>query len=172
MKKKRITKQIETGYVDLKTGEVLKSESLKEWSVPREEPDYIKLYLNAVLEFRDVSCSNTPTLMALMKYMSFADDENGGQMIILNKYVKNRIADELGIKQDTLRKNIEKLCFGRILRKIETNTYQVNPYLIGKGDWNSIKNLRASFDWENGFIVAETEHETNTAKNKEIEKGA
>lgn len=164
MKKKKITKEIETAYVDSETGEVISSNSLREWSIPREEPDYVKLYLNAVLEFREVSCSNTPTLMALMKYMSFADNEDGGQMIILNKYVKNKIAEELEIKQDTLRKNIEKLCAGKILRKIETNTYQVNPYLIGKGDWNSIKNLRASFDWKNGFVVTATEHEVTETR--------
>lgn len=158
-RKKRITKEIETGYVDA-NGEVISSSSLKEWLIPREEPDYVKLYLNAVLEYRDVGSSNTPTLMALMKYMTFADNETeGGQMIILNKFVRNKIAKELNIKPDTLRKNIDKLCNGKILRKLETDTYQVNPYLIGKGDWSSIKNLRASFDWKNGFVVTQTEHE-------------
>lgn len=158
-KKKKILKSIQTNYIDQETGEFLRQEDLQEWSVPREEPDYVKLYLNAVLEFNSISSANTPLLMELMKYMTYADDvEKGGQMIFLNSTLKKFICQKLDIKDVTFRTNIKKLCEGKILRKYDTNTYQVNPFIFGKGDWQSIKNLRASFDWNNGFIVTETEH--------------
>lgn len=159
MKKKKIIKEIETGYVDVETGEIISSKTLKEWSLPREEPDYVKLYFNAVLEFNAVSCANTPILLELIKYMSYADDEKGGQMIYLNKYLKDQICKNLNIKDSTLKANISKLCKGNILKRVGTGTYMANPFIFGKGDWASIKNLRASFDWNNGFIVETTEHE-------------
>lgn len=158
--KKRLTKMIVEGCINPETGEILSENRIEEWSVPREEPDYVKLYFNAVLEYNCVSSANTPTMLALLKYMSYAnvDASNGGQIITLNTYVRGLICDSLKIKPDTLRKNIQKLCDGKIIRRIASNTYQANPYLFGRGDWNSIKNLRASFDWINGFIVEETEH--------------
>lgn len=159
MKKKRIIKHIETGYVDTTTGEIINEETVKEWIVPREEPDYVKLYFNAVLEFNEVSCANTPVLMALLRYMTYADDEEGGQIIYLNQALRKRICNKLEIKESTLKSNLSKLCKGNILKRLENNTYQANPFIFGKGDWASIKNVRASFDWEHGFVVEETTHE-------------
>ena len=159
-KKKRLLKEIRTELVNQNTGEILQNQILQEWVVPREEPDFVKLYLNAVLEYNAISCANTPLLAELLKFMSYADDEeNGGQMIYLNKSLRTKICAKLDIKEVTYRTNIKKLCDGKILRKIATDTYQVNPLIFGKGNWSNIRNLRASFDWENGFVVKSTEHE-------------
>lgn len=157
--RKRITKEVFTEYVNFKTGEISSENLTKEWIVDREEPDFIKLYFNAICGFNDVSPANVPVLMALLPYMTYADDSHGGQIIGLTSYIRDRICEKLNIKPETLRKNINALCDGKILRKIATNTYQANPHLFGKGDWKSIKNLRGSFDWEHGMVVTVTEHE-------------
>lgn len=168
MKKKRIIKQVETNFVDTTTGEIVTNEILKEWIIPREELDYVKLYFNAVLEFNAISSKNTPLLIELIKYMTYADDiDRGGQIIYLNKYLKDKICQKLKIKDITFRTNLKKLCDGKILRRIATSTYQANPLIFGKGDWQSIKNLRADFDWTNGFIVLETKYEKNSEELEE-----
>ena len=159
MKQKKLTKEVIVTTVDMTTGELIESTSKQDWIIEREEPDFIKLYFNAVLEFNKVSCVITPLVTELLKYMSYADDENGGQMVYLNTALKKKICKNLDIAEVTYRTNIKKLCDGKIIRKVERDTYQFNPYIFGKGNWNNIKDLRASFDWRNGFIVLETVHQ-------------
>ena len=67
--RKRLTKEVFTEYVDFETGEIKDELSLKEWVVDRDEPDFVKLYFNAICGFNDVSPANVPTLMALLPYM-------------------------------------------------------------------------------------------------------
>lgn len=159
-KRKRVVKEYATTIVTMETGEIVETVNKKEWIVPREEPDFIKLYISAALEFNNVSCANAPLMTELLKYVTYADDaELGGQMVFLNGMLKDRICKKLHYADCTLRANMKKLCDGKIIRKVGKDTYQLNPFIFGKGDWNSIKNLRASFDWENGFIVKETIHD-------------
>ena len=155
-KKKKLVSEYATTIIKAETGEIVETIDQKQWIIPREEPDYIKLYVSAALEFNNVSCSNAPLMAELLKYVTYADDnEYGGQMIFLNYSLKKKICEKLKYAEVTFRKNLQKLCDGKMIRKVDRDTYQLNPYIFGKGDWNSIKNLRASFDWENGFVVRE-----------------
>ena len=167
--KKKLTKESTNTVVNVTTGEIIESTDRKEWLLEREEPDYIKLYFNAVLEFNKVSSVVTPLVTELLKYMTYADDKDGGQMIYLNATLKRKICKNLEIAEITYRTNMKKLCQGKIIRKVERDTYQFNPYIFGKGDWTNIKDLRASFDWKNGFIVLETVHQERESEDKDEE---
>ena len=41
-----------------------------------------------------------------------------------------------------------------MFRRVSVGTYQVNPNIIGKGDWKDIKNIRATFDFGNRDVIA------------------
>ena len=167
-KTKRLTKEIIVSTVDATTGVIIENTNRQHWIVEREEPDFVKLYFNAVLEYNKVSCVITPLVTELLKYMTYADDELlGGQVVYLNATLKKKICKNLNIAEVTYRTNMKKLCDGKIIRKLSTGTYQFNPYIFGKGNWNNIKDLRASFDWKNGFTVLETIHQESQEQQEE-----
>ena len=62
-----------------------------------------------------------------------------------------------GLKIDRVNKVLTQLVKADIFRKIEgrRGVYRVNPFIIGKGEWKDIKELRANFDFQNGTFVPE-----------------
>lgn len=153
--KKTIFEQTET-TIDTKTGEIseFKSTSVK---VQEQEPNFVKLYLDCVLSFRDLSRSLNPILVEILKYMSYADNPDGGQMIFLNGEIKRRVATTLKLKIDRINKAITDFVRGDVFRRVANSTYQVNPNIFGKGDWKDIKKIRATFDFNTGSLEADLE---------------
>lgn len=157
-KQKRLILQTQKEVVDCKTGEILQYETSEDWLHEREEPDYIKVYLNVVLAERELNGEIlTPFLYELLKKMTYANDSENGQVVVLNSYVKKSICDELNISDSTFTKNIKKLCTNKLIARIGRGTYVVNPYIFGKGDWKSIKRIRATYSSEFGFQITETD---------------
>lgn len=98
-----------------------------------------------MLEYNKVSCVITPLVTELLKYMTYADDEElGRQMIFLNSTLKKKICKNLNIADVTYRTNMKKLCDGKIIRKVERDTYQFNPYIFGNGSRNSTSRNRGT----------------------------
>ena len=135
------------------TGEVT-AESTVIKRIRNDEPDFVKLYINAWCEFKQVKGINTAFLLHLLPSMTYA---NNGQFIFTNAALKRQIAEELNwsIKTACNRgaTELKKLCNAGILKKIENGKYQVNPELIGKGEWKDIRKLRATFNLENGEVT-------------------
>ena len=124
------------------------------------EPNYIKLYIDTVLTFKELPITLNPILNELLKRMSYAnyDDPNGGQIVRVTGYDRNIICKNLDIKLNTLVKAITNLCKHDILRRIggtKSSAYQVNPYIFGKGEWKDIKAIRATFDFNTGEIITD-----------------
>ena len=95
---------------------------------------------------------------------------NKQQLIILNSFVKEEIAAKLGWSMKTFQqrfaRELNKLVRAGIIKKYKTSTYQVNPELIGKGDWKDIRKLRATFNLETGKVTHEY---SNDMENREEE---
>lgn len=131
--------------VDSATGEVV---SQAVTTVDREaEPDYVKLYVRAWIEFKEIKGINSSLLAHLLPYVTYARQ---GQRIILSPILKREIAHELGWAEKTalqrFNNELRKLCAQGVLRNVGENTYAVNPELVGKGSWADIKLLRATFN--------------------------
>ncbi|MDY4500867.1 replication/maintenance protein RepL [Fusobacterium gastrosuis] len=148
-----------TEIVDHQTGEV--TQSIKETEfINSKEPNYIKLYVDTLLTFKNLSKSLNPILLEFLKYMSYASiaDGTGGQIIYVNAHMKKLIANATGLKIDRINKALTEFVKANVFKRIATGTYQVNPYLFGKGEWKDIKSIRATFDFNSGEIIAEIEN--------------
>jgi len=126
-----------------------------------QEPDYIKLYLNTLLTFKDLPKQMNNILFELIQLMTFANKEaeHGGQLIILNMFVKQEICNRLNIKDNTFKKALTNFKKVGILKHIGSSTYQANPHMFGRGQWIDIKSIRATFDFNSGTVEADIEHD-------------
>lgn len=139
-----------TEVMDNKTGELETTEIKRNVSIvghPSEEPNYVKLYLQAWCSFKQIKGINSGFLYEILQYMSYADK---GQRIYLNSFAKKEIASSLGWskKSALTRCNVEmkKLVDKNVLKKIARDVHAVNPELIGKGNWADVKKFRAVFN--------------------------
>lgn len=135
--------------IDAQTGEILEMEqSIGTRTIYKQEPPYIKLYLQDILYLNDVPKSLTNVLYALLSYVTYADQENG-MCIPLNGFIKSQIREKCGMDNPrTLNNALSKLVKGNILKRIGTGTYQLNPYFFGRGDWKDIANIRATWNYD------------------------
>lgn len=162
MGNKAVYEEIQT-TVDIETGEVTKviNTTVK---VQEKEPDFIKLYLDCVCTFNGLNKALSPILVAFCSYMTWADSEQNKQLIWMNKLTKKGVSEKLGIGVDRVNKALKEIVDSDIFRKIEgvRGCYEVNPYIIAKGKWTDIKQLRANFDFVNKTIepiIEEVERE-------------
>ena len=113
-----------------------------------KEEEYIKVYkyTNAMFAFKGIPLSLVPIVIEISKYMSFAEN---GQTVVLNKVIKERICDTLGIGVDRLKKAIKQLADNDVLRRTDCRgMYAVNPFICACGDAMQVKELQAKFDFE------------------------
>ena len=155
--------------IDKETGEVLqesKQDTIKA-TLPKEPP-FIKLYLDCLSKFKDIQLSFNPILIEFLKRTSYADEEteNGGQILYLNKRLKQNIANKCNISLNRVEHAITEFVKKGYMFRIDVGTYQFNADLFGKGNWGDVYNIRtiqASFDFATGEAVA------NIVRNEEEE---
>lgn len=123
----------------------------------QSEPDFIKLYIDCVFTVKGIRKGINPIFLAFLEHMSYVstDDEFGGQLIYVNKMMKEQIAKKLGLGIDSINKSLSELTKHGIFKRVGVGTYQVNPNIVGRGEWKDIKNIRATFDFGSKDIVAE-----------------
>lgn len=154
MAKKALYEEITTTF-DSESGEI--TQSLQTKTVKGDdEDDYIKIYkyLNTIFAFQHINQSLIPALIEISSYMTYADK---GQTVVLYKSLKQSICDTLGIKMSRLNTIIKELKDADILRpKEDRGVYAVNPFVIARGKWSDIKQLRTEFDFGNNHIKTES----------------
>jgi hypothetical protein len=124
-----------------------------------QEPTYIKLYLNTLLTFKELPKQMSSLLFELLNLMTFANKEakHGGQLIVLNMFVKEEITERLGMKMSTFKNNLTEFVKSGILKRVGNSTYQANPEMFGRGEWADIKVIRATFDFNAQTVEASIE---------------
>src|SRR5699024_1269627 len=90
-KKKKLVKEKNKKEVDSNTGEKMHEKNITVGYSDRE-PDYIKLYLNTILEVNGLTNGLQKVVNVLLKRMSYDN------LIVLNAYIKKQMAEELGYK--------------------------------------------------------------------------
>lgn len=128
----------ETTIVNVETGEV--KSSVQE-SIVAKEPDFVKLYLADLVMVNNIPKWVTGILWELLKRMAY------GNEIVLNSSIKKRIALELNIVPKTIDNALVTFVKKNILIRKDTGVYLANPYLFGKGDWNSIRKIRLQVEY-------------------------
>ena len=143
---RRVRYQSEIIEVNNGTGEVEKYTKQTTSRIP-QEPPFIKVYLDYIMFLNDLSRKHSAVLMCLILHMSYADAE-AGQTIFVNAAMKKRIADKLDTTIGCLNNSLTALVRCGVLFRIARGTYQVNPFIFGRGDWRDIELLRfeISFD--------------------------
>lgn len=109
--------------------------------VDQAEPAFVKVYLNNINYVTNLPRGHSALMGELLQYVNYASN---GQAIILNKIMKEKIADKLGISVPYLNHAMTDLIKKEILIRIERCTYQINPYMFGKGSWDDIVNIRTN----------------------------
>lgn len=138
--------------INQETGLLLEQE--REIRYRTEEPDYVKLYLNAWCVFKEVKGVNIKLLYQILPFMTYSEDQ---QLICFTTYLKKEIARKLEWSEKSalnrFNQELRKMCSTKVLKKIDRDTYQVNPELIGRGSWKDILKLRATFNLETGSVT-------------------
>ena len=148
------------------------------------EPKFVKLYVQnwlnfqaAVKEDNKINNNCADLLLAMCESMTYANDVTGGKQIVqMTKYLKDRIGERLGYKPNTIRNMLNNLVRVGAVKRIAQAVYQINPSLIGLGDWKDIKKLKieAKFDYtekkifSNVETVEETEPEEDVSEQPDI----
>lgn len=161
--------------VDTITGEVLSQTEEKEitsQAIGESEPDFIKLYLNRLAKIQGLNNSQASVLFEIAKKMPWASDAD--QDIVLNAYIKEKIAKKLKVTMQYIKDTIAKLVKdGMLIRQgtPRSATYIINPLYIAKGKWEDIKKLqlKISFSPEQGEVIEGVEIENKDGSTEIIE---
>lgn len=136
--------------IDVETGQIIQQTS-EEIKTKSKEPDFVKIYLNTVMSFNGIKNITSDFLLLLCNYITYANNDKIQMRCILNKMIKEEMAQQLNIKINMIEKYIRKCVDAGILFKTEyRGTYIVNPFLFARGEWKNIKSLQTEFDFVNG----------------------
>lgn len=148
---KKVTYEKHQQTLDMETGEVIADEyTFETQTKTTSEPEFVKLYLKQWIETMGPSSENTTlttnVLLAAIKLsLSFAGDEQGGQLVYFNMYNKKKVASDLGVSISTVNNAVTKLVKLTALKRVDRGVYQVNPYIMGKGSWEQIKAIQVTW---------------------------
>lgn len=133
-------------------GELTETQT-KEVIKEKNEPEYIKMYINTVLSLSDSPKTLNGVLYHILTRLEYADKKNGSFMLI-NGYIKKQIAADLKVTVDTVNHCIIKLKKRNVIKRIQQSTYIVNPDYFSKGSWSDIKKIREVYvNFENKTIT-------------------
>ena len=144
--------------IDETTGEILQAtkKTIKKTSA---EPDFIKVYYETMLSFNQIHDVPVSFVLSLSKFLEWSKD---GKPLYttLNKRVKTIMSEDCKVTLSQIDRYIKKSVENGLLFRTEyRGVYEVNPFMIAKGRWESIKQLRTSFNFIDGKwkrIIEET----------------
>ena len=103
-----------------------------------------------MLAFNGVDDIPLAFIISMADHMSWSND--GSPLLFFNtRIVREQICAVCDIKEAMYKRYITRCKdAGLIFPTQYRATYEVNPFFIAKGKWDSIKQLRAGFDFING----------------------
>jgi DNA-binding transcriptional regulator GbsR (MarR family) len=93
----------------------------------------------------------------------------------MNSGIKREISKSLKMGYQTVSNSLNILSKKGIIKRQDTGIYFLNPFLFGKGNWNTIQNLRLKINYDfisrKKTMEVETTNSVNSEENnKETEK--
>ncbi len=159
-KKVAVFEKVETA-VDVTTGEVLfkKEEVVNKTS---KEPDFIKIYYETMLAFNQIHGIPIAFVLSLSKFIEWTN-EGKPMYITINKRIKEILQDDCGVKLAQINRYITmSVKSGLLFRTEYRGVYEVNPFMIAKGRWESIQELQCKFNFVGGKWVREIREKEET----------
>jgi hypothetical protein len=136
----RVLKEKITDTIDYTTGEETSSSKMRE-ILHSTEPDFIKVYLDCISGFAEYPKSLNPILLSFLKRMTYAD-EQGGQIICVNLFIKEAIAKECSVSVKRVEQALTEFVKAKCFLRVAWGTYSVNAKFFGRGNWRDIEKLR------------------------------
>ena len=160
--------------LDNTTGEVNQQHSKRYEKVKLPpEPPFVKLYLDCLSKFKGLQLSLNPILMAMLDNSKWSNpNEESGMRLYLNKALKEEIANRCGVGLKRVEQAITEFVKKGIMVRVAAGTYDFNPFLFGKGKWENIYNIRATFDFGKNEVIADIvkrEEEEMTKNQNELD---
>lgn len=157
--KTKLVKETTTQMVDSQTGELLTSTD-QTTTMASTEPDYIKVYYRTVLAFEGIKDIPVDFLLAMSHYITWVSDTEP-MLYKSDRITSEHVCDMCSIKIDMYRKYIARCRKSGllILKAGYRGVYEVNPFFIARGRWDSIRKLRATFDFCDGHWCKHVEED-------------
>lgn len=147
--KNKVFYQREEIVTDVTTGEII-SATTKTMTKTSAEPDYIKVYYETMMAFNKIHDIPVSFVLSLSKFLEWTNDGKP-QCTTLNKRVKGIMSEDCNVSLPQIDRYIKKSVDNGLLFRTEfRGVYEVNPFMIAKGKWESIKKLRSNFDYIDG----------------------
>ena len=124
--------------INFSTGEVKTEEITNVVKIPKEPP-YVKMYIDDLAKILELTSGCRSLLYFLIKKMDYEG------IITLTKSSRDRLAQQIGVKETAIRNQITQLCQKGILKRIGTGEFEANPNLFARGDWSDIHKRRKNF---------------------------
>lgn len=129
-------------------GEILKKQEAIKYD---NEPDYIKVYLDAIMFLSEMPQGISDVMKCILKRVPWANAND--QRIVLTKPIKESIAADIGKSEKYVSDSISTLTKGKLLFRVgsvRSACYLVNPHIFGRGSWEDVKKaqLQINFDFE------------------------
>jgi len=124
--------------INFSTGEIKTEENINIVRIPKEPP-YVKMYIDDIAKILELTSGCRSLLYCSIKKMDYEG------IITLTKSSRDRLAEQVGVKETAIRNQITQLCQKGILRRIGTGEFEANPNLFARGDWSDIHKRRKDF---------------------------
>ena len=134
---------------DQTTGEILSSVQ-KTVAKTSPEPDFIKVYYETMMSFNQVHDVPVSFVLSLSKFLEWTNDGEP-QCVTINKRIKGIMCEDCKVSLPQINRYVKKSVDNGLLFRTEfRGVFEVNPFMIAKGKWDSIKKLRTNFDFIDG----------------------
>lgn len=135
--------------IDATTGEIL-NYTQKTIAKTSTEPDFIKVYYETMMAFNQIHDIPTSFVLSLSKFLEWTNNGKP-QCVTINKRVKGIMCEDCKVSLPQIDRYVKKSVDNGLLFRTEfRGVFEVNPFMIAKGKWDSIKQLRANFDFVGG----------------------
>lgn len=154
---KKYTREDAHTVVDLQGGTIVREINTRT-GYAGKEPDYIKIYTDCMLVLNKIDVALSPFIVAFGRHMTYANDGNEvfRCTVRTDELVRNDVAAYCGVSDRRVQQAITQLVEEEVFIPIEINgkrkrgVYFVNPWVVGKGEWKDIKQLRGQFEFVTG----------------------
>lgn len=155
--RKRVTKEYVHTEVDIETGEIVR-QITESNGYAGTEPDYIKIYTDCQLVFNHLDTALSPYIVAFGHYMTYANFDNPvfRCTVQTTQVIREAVAEALGVSDRQVKRAVADLVKAEVFIPIEKKgkrirgVYFVNPWVMAKGEWKDIKELRGQFEFVSG----------------------
>lgn len=155
--RKRIVKEQTHTEIDGVTGEMTRVIATDN-SYTGAEPEYVKIYTDCLLAFNHLDIALSPYIVAFAKWMTYANFDNPDYRCTVRtgEIERQDVAHCVGVSESMVKKAIAQLVKAEVFIPISKGgrrlrgIYFVNPWVMAKGEWKDIKQLRAQFEFVSG----------------------